>query len=410
VVYNHFGPIGNHLSRYAPQFFTDRHKTPWGDAINYDGPDSGPVREFFIHNALYWIDEYCLDGLRLDAVHAIKDTSPTHVVIELAQRVRKLGTAQGREVHLILENEANTAHFLERTAEGPRWCTAQWNDDVHHCLHVAATGETSGYYADYFDARRMLGRGLTEGFVYQGEPSMHQGGRRRGEPSRHLPPAAFVNFIQNHDQIGNRAFGERLTQLAAPEAVRAIAAIYLLSPSTPMLFMGEEWGSARPFTYFCDLPQLADAIREGRRREFEKFPEFASATARAAIPDPNDPATFEMTRLQWSELDEPQHARWLHWYRAALTIRREKLRPLLRSACTSTSCTLLEAEGLRVCWRFEHSAELCLVANLGSERSIRIPYPTGEILLAHCATFEERTRTMQLGPYAVVWYRGPALQ
>jgi malto-oligosyltrehalose trehalohydrolase len=404
VVYNHFGPIGNRLSAYAPDFFTDRHKTPWGDAINYDGPGSAPVREFVIHNALYWIDEYCLDGLRLDAVHAIVDTSRKHVVVELAERVRALAAAQRREVHLVLENEANLAHFLERTEDGrPHSCTAQWNDDVHHCLHVAATGEASGYYEDYPDPRRMLGRGLTEGFVYQGEASKHQGGRRRGEASGHLPAAAFINFIQNHDQVGNRAFGERLTQLAAPEAARAVAAIYLLCPAIPMLFMGEEWGSLRPFTYFCDLPQLATAIREGRRKEFAKFPEFASPTAREAIPDPNDAETFRSARLEWSELDDPRHSQWLEWYRAVLALRRETLRPVFRDAPTNSTFSLLAAGGLRVCWRFGHAVELCLLANLGREPLMEVPRPAGEILFAQGARVDERARTMQLDAWSVVW-------
>jgi malto-oligosyltrehalose trehalohydrolase len=403
VVYNHFGPVGNRLSAYAPQFFTDRHKTPWGDAINYDGPNSGPVREFFIQNALYWIEEYCLDGLRLDAVHAIKDSSPKHVVTELAERVRKFAAAEGREVHLVLENEANCARFLERTAQGPRWCTAQWNDDVHHCLHVAATGETTGYYEDYSDPRGMLGRGLTEGFVYQGEPSVHQGGRTRGEPSRHLPPAAFVDFIQNHDQVGNRAFGERLSRLASPQALRAVAAIYLLCPATPMLFMGEEWGSVRPFTYFCDLPQLADAIREGRRKEFARFPEFASPRARAAIPDPNDRGTFEMARLEWSERDEPRHAQHLQWYRSVLALRRATLQPVFRTGSMSAGFTLLDAAGLHVRWRFKDGAELCLLVNLGSELTVQAPRPAGEIIFTQRASADEQAGTMRLDPWAVVW-------
>ncbi len=403
VVYNHFGPVGNHLGAYAPQFFTARHKTPWGDAINYDGPDSGPVREFMIHNALYWIEEYCLDGLRLDAVHAIMDSSPKHVVEELAERVRKLAATLGREVHLILENEANGAHFLERKGgDRPRWYTAQWNDDVHHCLHVAATGDTSGYYEDYPDPRGMLGRGLTEGFVYQGEPSVHQDGRRRGEPSRHLPPAAFINFIQNHDQVGNRAFGERLTQLASPEAARALAAIYLLCPSTPMLFMGEEWGSSSAFTYFCDLPQLATAIREGRRKEFAMFPEFASSEAREALPDPNDPATFERARLAWGELDDMTHSQRLEWYRRVLTLRREILQAVFRTRSTSSSFSR-EATGLRVSWGFEHDVESTLVANLSNARLVQVPRPEGRVIFAQGAMADEQTHMMEIDAWGVAW-------
>jgi malto-oligosyltrehalose trehalohydrolase len=410
VVYNHFGPVGNHLRAYAPHFFTNRHKTPWGDAINYDGPDSGLVREFMIHNALYWIEEYRFDGLRLDAVHAIVDTSPKHIIDELAERVRKFAATQGREIHLILENEANSARFLERANSGrPRWFTAQWNDDVHHCLHVAATGENSGYYEDYRDPRGMLARGLTEGFVYQGEPSAHHDGRRRGEPSRHLPPAAFVNFIQNHDQVGNRAFGERLTQLAAPEAVRAVAAIYLLCPATPMLFMGEEWGTSRPFAYFCDLPQLAAAIREGRSKEFARFLQFASPAAREAIPDPNDPGTFEAGRLAWHELDDPKHAQNLEWYRFVLALRRKTLRPIFNTGLTNTSFALEGSAGLRVCWRFEHDVELCLVANLGGVRLDQVLQPEGAPIFAQGAIVEERTRTMQLDPWGLAWCLGRAV-
>jgi malto-oligosyltrehalose trehalohydrolase len=405
VVYNHFGPVGNHLRAYAPQFFTARHKTPWGEGINYDGPESGAVRQFMIHNALYWLEEYRFDGLRLDAVHAIADTSPKHVVDELAERVRKFAATHGREIHLILENEANLSHFLDRGNSGrPKWFTAQWNDDVHHCLHVAATGETSGYYEDYPDARGMLARGLTEGFVYQGEPSKHQAGRRRGEPSGHLPPTAFVNFLQNHDQVGNRALGERLSKLATPEAVRTVASIYLLSPSTPMLFMGEEWGSVRPFTYFCDLPRLATEIREGRRKEFAKFPAFASPAKQEAIPDPNDAGTFEAARLAWHELDDPTHARTLDWYRMLLKLRREKLRPHFQSGMTSSSSAFEGSAGLRVCWRFEKDIQLCLVANLGGAPLMHLPQPDGRPILTHGTTVDERSHTIQLEPWAVAWF------
>ncbi len=274
VVYNHFGPEGAYLHAIAPDTFTDRHKTPWGAAINMDGPHSGSVREYFIHNALYWIEEFNLDGLRLDAVHAIVDDSPRHLLDELAERVR--AGAPDRHVHLILENEENAAHRLERREGGPEGPTqgdsvpksfsAQWNDDVHHVLHVAATGDAQGYYGDYKGDTEKLGRALAEGFAFQGEHMPYRG-HPRGEPSAHLPPTAFIGFIQNHDQIGNRPFGDRLTAIASPEAVRAVAAIYLLLPQVPMLFMGEEWAAAQPFPFFCDFgPDLAEAVREGRRR------------------------------------------------------------------------------------------------------------------------------------------------
>ena len=206
VVYNHFGPDGNYLSSYAPQFFTERHKTPWGAAINYDGKHSDPVREFVFQNALYWVSEFHMDGLRLDAVHAIIDESPRHLLEELAERVRSLEGE--RHVHLLLENEEKEASKLSREVNGePRHYTAQWNDDVHHVLHVAATREDKGYYAEYLGDTDKLGRALAQGFAYQSE-MMEYRGNPRGEPSAHLPPTAFVTFMQNHDQVGNRAFGE----------------------------------------------------------------------------------------------------------------------------------------------------------------------------------------------------------
>ena len=262
VVYNHFGPDGNYLWTYAPGFFTERHKTPWGAAINYDGRDSRPVRDFAIHNALYWIEEFHLDGLRLDAVHAIMDDSDPDLLEELAQRVR--AATRDRPVHLILENEDNVSSRLLRADRArPDRYTAQWNDDVHHVLHVAASGEGSGYYADYLGDTEKLGRALAEGFAFQGEVMPYRG-HERGEPSAALPPDAFVAFIQNHDQIGNRAFGERINAFATPEAVRAIAAVYLLLPQVPMLFMGEEWASAQPFPVLLRLRGRARRCRAQR--------------------------------------------------------------------------------------------------------------------------------------------------
>jgi (1->4)-alpha-D-glucan 1-alpha-D-glucosylmutase len=248
VVYNHFGPEGNYLHLYAPQFFTSRHHTPWGAAVNFDDAGSRTVRDFFIHNALFWLTEYRFDGLRLDAVHAIVDDSTPDILRELAQAVAD-GPGRERHVHLVLENDRNEARYLGRDRAGRAQAyVAQWNDDIHHALHVLVTGETDGYYEDYADSSlRHLGRALTEGFCYQGEPSRHRGGAPRGEPSTHLPPTAFVSFLQTHDQVGNRAFGERLSRLAPPEAVRAATAILLLSPQPPLLFMGQERGAVSVF-------------------------------------------------------------------------------------------------------------------------------------------------------------------
>ena len=307
VVYNHFGPEGAYLHRIAPEFFTDRHKTPWGAAINMDGRQAGPVREFFIQNALYWLEEFRFDGLRLDAVHAIIDDSPRHFLDELAGRVR--AAFLERHIHLILENEENAARRLERAPDGrPRRYTAQWNDDVHHALHVAATGESAGYYADYLGRTDRLGRALAEGFAFQGELMPYRG-HARGEPSATLPPVAFIAFAQNHDQIGNRAFGERLSAIAPPPALRAIGAVYLLLPQIPMLFMGEEWDAAQPFPFFCDFePGLAEAVRRGRREEFKRFPEFQDEAARARILDPTAETTFNSAKLAWSDIADPPHA------------------------------------------------------------------------------------------------------
>ncbi|HEX7115931.1 MAG TPA: malto-oligosyltrehalose trehalohydrolase [Steroidobacter sp.] len=405
VVYNHFGPLCNHLSAYAPQFFTSRHKTPWGDAIDYDGPSSPLVRSFMIHNALYWIEEYCLDGLRLDAVHAIADDSSTHVLEELAERVQEFAAREGRRVHLVLENEANQVRLLERTPVGqPRWYAAQWNDDVHHCLHVAVTGESGGYYEDYADTLAMLVRALCEGFVYQGEPSVHQGGKLRGEVSRHLPPAAFVSFIQNHDQIGNRAFGERLTQIAPPEAVRAAAAIYLLAPSIPLLFMGEEWAAGSPFAYFCDLEELAEAIREGRRQEFAKFPEFQDARARERIPDPTAPETFFRSRLDWQELGREPHRSWRDWYRTLLRLRREML--IARQVGASqwqARGELIGERGLQVSWQLPDASRLALCANLGGADLAGFAPPRGHVFFSQGPNAAERLQRGTLGPWSVVW-------
>ena len=363
VVYNHFGPEGAYIHPIAQQTFTDHHKTPWGAAINFDGPQSGPVREFVIHNALYWIEEFHFDGLRLDAVHAILDDSPKHLLEELAERVR--AAAPDRHIHLILENEENRAKRLTRDENGePRWYTAQWNDDVHHTLHVAASGETKGYYADYKGDTEKLGRALAEGFAFQGE-LMPYCGRPRGEPSANLPPTAFVAFIQNHDQVGNRAFGDRVTDFASTAAVRAIAAVYLLLPQIPMLFMGEEWGAAQPFPFFCDFgPELADAVRRGRRDEFARFPEFQDPKARERIPDPLAQETFTSAKLGWGDIARVPHAGWLDWYRRVLATRHAEIVPVLAAIREAGRYEVLGEGAVIVRWQLGEGGVLVLAANL----------------------------------------------
>ena len=315
VVYNHFGPEGNYLHTYAPAFFNPQRHTPWGAAINFDGPHSRTVRDFFIHNALYWLEEYCMDGLRLDAVHAIVDDTQPDFVTELCATVRST-MRPGRHVHIVLENDRNQTRYLGRDAgREPLLATAQWNDDIHHAAHIVLTGETDGYYADYAASPLWyFGRCLAEGFGYQGEPSAFRGGAERGDPSVHLPAAAFVSFLQTHDQVGNRAFGERIGHLASREKLRAALACWLLAPAPPMLFMGEEFNAAAPFLYFCDFgPDLAAAVARGRREEFARFERFADPQARESIADPTDPQSFERSKLDWDQSQEPNE--WIELYR-----------------------------------------------------------------------------------------------
>ncbi len=354
VVYNHFGPEGNYLHGWCPQFFNPQHHTPWGAAINFDGALNRPVRDFYVHNALYWIEEYHFDGLRLDAVHAIRDDSETHIVCEIGRALRD-GPGRERQVHLVLENDANQARWLTRDAQGTPTCaTAQWNDDFHHAAHVLVSGETDGYYADYIDeAGRALdcfGRALAEGFIYQGQPSTFREGALRGEPSAHLGPDAFVAFLQNHDQIGNRAFGERLHTFAGPRRLNAAYACLLLSPQIPMLFMGEEFAASTPFLYFCDFgPELAQAVTRGRRDEFKRFAAFADERARERIPDPNAGSSFEACKLRWDERERSPHAERLALIGELLALRHRHLVPRIADI-GSGGRYRVEGDLLRVEW------------------------------------------------------------
>ena len=361
VVYNHFGPEGNYLPLYVPQFFTERYHTPWGAAIDFKGER---VREFFVHNALYWLEEYNIDGLRLDAVHAIRDESEKHFLVELAERVRS-GPGRERHVHLVLENEAKEVSYLR----GPY--NAQWNDDIHHALHVTLTGESAGYYADYADSPvQLLGRCLAEGFAYPAEPDAN------------LSPSAFVSFVQNHDQIGNRAFGERIVQLARPEALRAAAEISLLAPQIPMLFMGEERGASTPFPFFCDFePELAQLVARGRREEFAAFPEFSDPASRERIPDPGAEETFRAAVLDWGCLRDPECGAWLDLYGELLSLRHDLLVPRLGGISGGRAAYRLVGDrGLSVRWTLQDGALLTLLANLGPEPLGGFETPPGELL------------------------------
>jgi malto-oligosyltrehalose trehalohydrolase len=350
VVYNHFGPKGNFLNLYAPQFFTDRHQTPWGAAINFDGAGSRWVREYFVQNTLYWLEEYRLDGLRFDAVHAMIDESVNHVLNEISSRVREKFTDKPK--HLILENDANQSRFL-----GPGKYSAQWNDDSHHGYHVLATGEKDGYYIAYADApAKHLARCLAEGFAYQGEVSAFTN-EKRGEPSGKLPPGAFVDFMQNHDQVGNRAFGERLAVLADEKILKCLAGILLLAPSPPMLFMGEEWGCRQPFLFFCDFDgELGAAVRNGRRAEFARFAAFRDPAARERIPDPLARETFAKCVLRWEDADPG----WLEFYRQLLRIRKKEI---ATRAARPGRYEMLAERVFSVLWPLEDGGVLRLLAN-----------------------------------------------
>jgi maltooligosyltrehalose trehalohydrolase len=407
VVYNHFGPEGNYLSAYAPQFFTDRHRTPWGNGINFDGSESRVVRDFFICNALYWLTEYHFDGLRLDAVHAIIDDSKPHFLEELADAVR--GSVESdRHVHLILENERNQVCYLRRTENcQPRMYTAQWNDDIHHAAHVLITGEEDGYYLDYAQhPLDQLGRCLVEGFAYQGQPSQYRNGERRGESTKGLPPTAFVSFLQNHDQIGNRALGERLIKLADPSAIRAMAAILLLAPSPPLLFMGEEFGAETPFLFFCDFEKdLAAAVTEGRRNEFARFARFDNPIEREKIPDPNAATTFEASRLRWQAIDKSPHGDWLRFYHNLLTLRAQHVIPRLSTACgVNADYEVRGDHGLSAYWEFSGGSELSLIANLGPGTLKGLNPPGSQVLYASEEVSASGMKQGDMPPWSIAWF------
>ena len=382
VVYNHFGPQGNWLPTLAPAFFhPDRH-TPWGAAIAYQEP---PVRRFFIDNALYWLDEFQLDGLRLDAVDHITDPiSQSEILVDIATIIRS--RIQDRHVHITTEDNRNIVRLHPYEGNRPKLYTAEWNDDFHNAAHVVATGETEGYYRDFAeDALARLARALAEGFAYQGEASVFAGGTPRGVPSAGQPPLAFVDFLQNHDQIGNRAFGERLGTLAKPELVECLLATLLLSPHIPMLFMGEEWDETRPFYFFTDFEgRLADAVREGRRREFSAFAAYFGSSP-SDIPDPNDPATFRRSEPDWDKRSQGRHADRLELVRRLIAVRKERIVPRLAQTGGHSGLILMaEDDVLAVDWALA-GAVLALRANLGVGEK-RGPPAAGEVIFCHrCA-------------------------
>jgi maltooligosyltrehalose trehalohydrolase len=375
VVYNHFGPEGNYIGRYAPTFFTDAH-TPWGSAVDYRVPE---VRAFAIENALYWLSDYRLDGLRFDAVNHIRsEPGAVSMLHELSAAVGNLVSETGRHIHLVLENGDNIANLIDSSEEPPRGkYRAQWNDDYHHVWHVLLTRETQGYYGDY-QASTLAGlaRALASGFVYQGEPAPFWGNAKRGEPSGALPPTSFVNFLQNHDQVGNRPFGDRLEAIAPREAIEAALVVTLLAPAIPMLFMGEEWGSKAPFPFFCDFKGgLAEAVRKGRREEYK----WAYEKYGDEVPDPLMSTTFKSAKLDWGNRDSPEGARRLTLVRELLACRAREIVPRLKGA------TFGEAHAgdnglLTAHWRMGDGATLRLMASLSANEIADSPALAGSAI------------------------------
>jgi maltooligosyltrehalose trehalohydrolase len=399
VVYNHFGPDGNYIGTYAPDFFHHDSHTPWGQGIDFGQP---MVRRFFIENALYWLGEYRFDGLRFDAVHAIGDNDFLRV---MAAELRAAAEPD-RHIHLVLENEHNAASLLRRSPHAAGY-DAQWSDDFHNTLHVLLTGEIEAYYESFVDAAPLLAVCLAQGFAYQGQPSPHHDGRPRGEPSAHLPPTAFVSFLQNHDQVGNRAMGERLVQLAHPDALRAATVLLLLAPQIPMLFFGEEFASRTPFLFFTDFHDaLADAVRKGRRREFARFAAFADAEARRQIPDPNDPATFHNSIIDPGEALSADNAAWLRLHADLLRLRHSQIIPRLPGA-SSVGAVALGSHAVRAAWRLGDGAVLTIAANFGGDAVACAPGPGAVLVFARAGVVVSNPLASisdTLGPRtAVVW-------
>ena len=376
VVYNHFGPAGNYLPSYAAKFFRDDLSTPWGSAIDFQNPE---VRRFYIENALYWLGDYRFDGLRFDAVSMIKDPS---FLFQLATELRST-FEPARHIHLMVENEHNEAALLECHASGHLF-DAQWTDDWHHSMHVLLTGESEGYYEDFQKPAEQLARCLQEGFCYQGEFSPH-GGSERGTESKHLAPTSFLIFLQNHDQIGNRAFGDRLTTIARPESLRAATALLLMTPQIPLIFMGDEWGETKPFLFFADHEEpLAEMVREGRRREFRHFAAFADLEQREKIADPNAFATFSKSIPEMPIEPTDDQRLLIELYRDALRLRHAQIVPRITGAVSTGACSL-GARAVRASWKMGDGAELTVAGNFGEFEVPCVAGP-GKLLLTTSKT------------------------
>jgi len=370
VVYNHLGPEGNYLRDYGP-YFTDRYKTPWGSAVNFDGPYSDEVRRYFLENALYWIRDFHVDALRIDAVHAMMDFSARPFLEELALAVQEEAALLGRRIYLMPESALNDTRLICSRELGGFGLDAQWNDDFHHALHTLLTGEKTGYYQD-FGRLRHLAKAYQEGYVYTGEPSAYRR-RRHGRPSREIPAERFIVFSQNHDQVGNRIKGERLVNLVPFEAVKLAAGVVLLSPFIPLLFMGEEYGEEAPFPYFISHtdPELIRAVREGRREEFASF------GWQEDPPDPNAEETFLAAKLNHKLRQKGKHEVLLNLYKELIHLRK-KLPMLRRLSKEGMEVACMEKENVLLIRRRHEQGQGIAVFHFGEERIITVlPFPKG---------------------------------
>jgi maltooligosyltrehalose trehalohydrolase len=392
VVYNHLGPDGNYLREFGP-YFIERHHTPWGDAVNFDDAGSDEVRRFVIDNALMWLRDYHVDGLRLDAVHAIFDQSALHILEELGAAVHGLAAQVERPLLVIAESDLNDPRLVTPRERGGYGLDAQWSDDFHHALHTVLTGERDGYYED-FAGLPDLATALDRAYVYAGQRSRHRG-RRHGRPPKGIPGHRFLGYLQNHDQVGNRALGERIGQLVSPGLARIGAALVLTSPFTPLLFMGEEWGASTPWQYFTDHEHrsLAESVRDGRRREFASFgwrPE--------EVPDPQAPETFERSRLDWNEVDGNATAGMLEWYRALIRLRAGH--PDLANDDPGSRVVRCSE---RDRWLTMRRGSVLVVANFSAHRQ-RIPLEASvhEVLLASDDAWRSTADGLEMSPESVV--------
>ncbi|MGH8917506.1 MAG: malto-oligosyltrehalose trehalohydrolase, partial [Actinomycetes bacterium] len=391
VVYNHLGPAGNYLAGYGP-YFTDRYQTPWGSAVNFDGDGSDEVRRFVIDNASMWLACYHVDGLRLDAVHAIHDDSALPILEELAVAVGSLADRLGRPLWLIAESDRNDPTLVIPREAGGSGLDASWNDDFHHALHAVLTGERGGYYEDY-GTLAQVARSLEQVYVYGRDFSPFRN-RHHGRPAGDVSRGRFLAYLQNHDQVGNRAVGERSAALMSPGRLKIGAALVLCGPCVPMLFQGEEWAASTPFQYFTDHrhPDLGRAVSEGRRSEFSAF-----GWSAADIPDPQDPATRDRSVLQWAEVDAPAHQDMLSWHRELIGLRRS-WPELADSTRPNTRVVVDEDAG----WLQMRRGRLQVTVNLATEaRRVALPAP-GALLLASDQEARVENGAVVLGPDSVV--------